>query len=479
MLRFLLFSGLSFSLFISSSNARTEATLSLNDYLNQVREQNGTLKAAELRESGYKKSERESALFFTPRLVGELRRTSDASLPDQPGFEYAKIKSELYTLGLEQRFPFGLEAQLGFDLSKLEFVDAAFGGAPAEFKVWDAAPRLGLSLPLWRNAFGREFRATRDITLEENRLEGYSAQRDSIQIMIDANLAYWRLTTAREKVRIQEEAFKRAEALLKFVSGKERLDLRERSDVLQTKASVEASRLDLQLAKDEQRSALLLFNKLRNRPADANVENLNPLRFETVRELQVPVQRPGDRLDVKASQSQFQLSRLVAQSAEERSKPDVSLFGSYALNGRSDEMSDSISEPWKANRPTQTYGVRLSVPLAFGAQSAALEGARARKYASEISARQRSIDQELEWAELRSQFSEAQERARISETIAKAQEAKLQEEKRRLRLGRASLFNVLLFEQDYLRAELERVRSAYTVIDLKLQSELYVPKESL
>jgi outer membrane protein TolC len=54
-----------------------------------------------------------------------------------------------------------------------------------------------------------------------------------------------------------------------------------------------------------------------------------------------------------------------------------------------------------------------------------------------------------------------------------AQRAKLENERVRLRQGRATTYQVLLFEQDYSQAQVSRVMTATELLSLKTQLKLY------
>ena len=57
--------------------------------------------------------------------------------------------------------------------------------------------------------------------------------------------------------------------------------------------------------------------------------------------------------------------------------------------------------------------------------------------------------------------------------IENAQKTKLEVERTRLRQGRTTTYQVLLFEQDYSAAALNRVKSAANILALQTQIRLY------
>ncbi len=449
-------------------------TTSLEVYLGSVKENNPLFKAATLKKAGFAGSQREGDLYFKPLLHGKAAVDSNAGFPNQPGFFYDEIRTNSYNLGVSQEFAFGLQMRLNYNVYKTKFFNAGFGATPLAFENWNAIPSVDLEIPLWKNLFARSSRAQRDVVLAQNRAELEAASLQQTEVLINAQLAYWRLATAQSVVGLQKEAFARSKELFDFIQKKARLDLRDKSDVLQTKAAYIANELDLKLALDEERSAQRNFNRWRFSTPDETVPALKAIDVDSFDRTTLSAKRPGERMDVTIAQEQSKLSKAAAIMAEERNKPAVSLVGSYAMNGRNDlSVSDAISNTNTSNRNSYAYGVQFTVPLHLSASADAREGARLRQAAADADLEFKKKDQDLQWADLVANHQEALNRLDLLGQIVKAQREKLQEEKRLIRLGRSSLFNVLNFEQDYLRAERARAQSLYESLSLRLQGQLY------
>lgn len=452
----------------------SEEKFSIEDYLQVVKENNPSYKAATFKKAGFADSQREGDLYFKPLLHGRAAVDANAAFPNQPGFFYDEIRANSYNLGLSQEFSFGVQMKLNYNLFKTQFFNAGFGAIPLPFENWNAIPSVDVEIPLWQNLFARSSRASRDITVAQNRAEFEAANLSQTEVLINAQLAYWRLATAQSVVRLQKEAFSRSKDLYEFIQKKARMDLRDKSDVLQTKAAYVANELDLKLALDEERSAQRNFNRWRFEAPETAVPALKALDAESFDRTALPQQRPGERLDVTIAQEQSKLSKAVAIMAEERNKPALSLVGSYAMNGRNDlRASDAISNVNTSNRNSYAYGVQFTVPLHLGASADAREGARLRQAAADADLEFKKKDQDLQWADLVANHQESLNRLDLLGQIVKAQLEKLQEEKRLIRLGRSSLFNVLNFEQEYLRSEKVRAQSLYESLSLRLQGQLY------
>ena len=333
---------------------------------------------------------------------------------------------------------------------------------------------MDLSIPLWQNFSGRLSKANRDIVLAQNNIQITSATAKQIEIGVNAETAYWRIVSARENVRIAREALDRSTALNKFIVTKAKQDLRDESDVLQVQASLKSSEFDLKSAINEERVASFEFNRLRGQPADATIPVLANFKAAVSREIDLPKNRPGDRVDVLVSNQEISLAVASASAASEKNKPDVTLFGSYALNGRDDnQLSGAINNADSFGQQSSTIGIKLNMPLDFAAACDAIQGARSRVIAAETEFQSRRFNQDIQWNDLRQKYIEAKERSALSEEIVRAQDLKLKEARRLLKLGRSSLFTVLSFEQEYLRAEKYFLISVYEMLTLQVQSKLF------
>lgn len=449
------------------------APLSIAEYLQQVKANNLGFQAQKKSEDSAQKSKLQSKLIFLPALDLQLMTGSNGAYPGQPGFEYDRINSNELSFGISQALPFGAQYKIGYSLFENEYENANFGGSNVEFNNWNSAPRLEVSIDLWRNFSGRSSRAEQLSSHHQNQSEALSAKAKRIEIVLQAQSTYWNLVATKKLVQIQTEAFQRSEDLLKFVQKKAGMDLREKSDVLQVRASLESSRLELRMARERERKATYDFNFLRGADVRTPVMELSTFENETESRVELPKIRPGEKIEIEIAKVQAELAKSLALVAEESYKPTLATFASFAGSGREETFGRASHQFIESGRNSYAIGVKMSFSLANDLTSKIREGARTRALAADLNFSHAIATQEHQWNELREKHLEALERQEIALQIQKAQQAKLQEEKRILRLGRSSLFNVLVFEQDYLRAQIGALQSALEVIVLNIESKLF------
>lgn len=446
--------------------------LTVKEYLNQVKEESLGYKASDHQAEASHLKSREADLIFTPRLFGNARFGYDGKEPFASAITYDRLKMQNYSLGIAQDFRFGLQTKLSYALDRTE-VEGATLPAGMSNSFWTATPILELTLPLWANGFGRSARANEELTRQQNRAEEFGAQAQSQAYLVEAEAAYWKLASSQEVVQVQTRAAKQAQSILDYVSRKTRMNLGENSDVLQAKALVEATTYQLQIARNQEKAARRNFNSYINKSAEESAPALGGINYVNLETAAAPEKKPGDRYDVKAAEAQSRLAKSSARLVAERNKPNLDLYGSYALNGRDDEFNDAMKNAGKSERDTAFVGVRLNIPLNLSATSDARAGALKAERAAEFSYQHKQFIQEQDWINLVQQLSEAKENLRLATNIVNAQKAKLENERVRLRQGRTTTYQVLLFEQDFSQSEVSRVQAASQILGLQAQIKLY------
>lgn len=446
------------------------SALTLNEYLDQVKGDSKAYKGTTEQSEGAQLRSREADLIFTPKLFAEARWGHDGK-PGNPKM-YDEVKSQYYSLGVSQQFSFGLQTKLSYDMARTEFEGLTSTAINPE-KYWDATPKLELSMPLWGNGFGRTAQANEEALRAQSLAEKFSSQGQSLNILVGAEAAYWKLAAWQDVVTIQEQAKQAAQSILDYVSRKKRMNLGEDADVLQARALVEARTLELQVAQNEYQESQRMFNKFLNREANAKVEILDKVNYKSLEQLTIPPNRPGSRADVEATNAQLAAARASAVITLERNRPSLDVYGNYALNGRDAELNEALKESGKTEQDTAFVGLRFSMPLNIGAASDTKAGAKKSERAAELNREYAYYAQEIDWANLTRNLQDARNNLILLSRIEDAQKAKLENERVRLRQGRTTTYQVLLFEQDYTTSAITKVKSAANILGLQAQIKLY------
>lgn len=463
------------TLLLLSASAQA-ADLSLQGYLQQVKEKNQAYQAAAAQARGSTGLTREADLIYSPKLFLDARTGYDEKQQRQSGFVYDEVDLNNYSLGISQKTSFGLEGKVSYLLSDSKIIGIDTGsGNKQDARFADGTLQLELSLPLWGNGFGRTTRANEEVTRQQALANEQSALSQSATILSNAEIVYWRLASAIEQLKVEEQTLKAARNIENYVVGKKRKDLGEAADVLQANALVESYSLQVQRAQAEFRSAQREFNLYLNADAAAAIPNLESLNYASLGTIALPSKRPGDRPDVKASAAQAKLAQASSVLATERNKPTFDLYGAYNSYGQEDEASKALRESGKFERDGAYVGVTFSVPLNISALNDAKNGAKQSALAAESNLKYLQYAQEQQWVDLTQKFEDAKQTLRLATSLEKAQKEKLENERTRLRQGRTTTYQVLLFEQEYNSAQAAKVQAAARILNLQSESKLYQP----
>jgi len=162
------------------------------------------------------------------------------------------------------------------------------------------------------------------------------------------------------------------------------------------------------------------------------------------------------------------IDNVAARLATRKFQLDVAGF-----NALEAERSKAVSESLKSDKPTSVIGVRFETPLMFGAQYDTVKGYGKEVVAAETLKDQKVFDQEVQWKELVLKLEEAKKRYEISVKLADIQKRKASSERNRLKRGRTTTYQTLLFDTDLNQAEATKIQSQSEVLQIIAQMKTF------
>ena len=447
-------------------------TLSLDQYREQVRAAHQGLQASELKARGASaRAKDEDDLFYQPSALAEIKRTDDQRPTLSSSFQGTQTVTNKYSLGVKKTTRFGLQSQLTYDLINTEIVGASSALVP-QSTFYDGAIAVELTQPLWQNGFGRLNKVQSEAT-EANANRALYSERYNIDLILrDAETKYWRLAVARELVKISRESVQRAKDIVNWQSRRVRERLVDAADLLQAQAALKMRELELDAALAELVLAERAFNDHRSNASEAVPEAVSIPSFKDLGKWQIPLAH-RDRFDVVANRYANESARASMEASRERLLPELNLVGSGSYNAKESNFGDSASKPWGARNPYYAIGLKLIFPLDRGATNSVRDGYAQEAAGTELAYRRSLIDQENDWRVIAQQFETAKKRLALAIELESAQERKLEAERIRHRQGRSTTYQISLFEQDFLNAQLTRVRAASEILSLRAQMRIY------
>jgi outer membrane protein TolC len=458
-----------FLIFLIISNS--SFALSLEEYLAQTKEQNLGYKASQTASEASDLLSNKAFLLTSPNLFATAQNGFEKQNQAVTFVRYAKLKTENYSIGVEQDFSFGLNGKLYYNVDRNEYEGlTSTSFTPISYQT---NPVLQLTVPLWQGVLGSEIKARRDLTYYSNQADQFNSKADSVSFMIDAEKSYWQLVMTKEIVIISKDALTQAQKLLQSAVKKARMNLGEKADVLQAQADVENKKLQLKQAENEARIAARNFNQKRYVNSDIVKDKLSEINFNNLEKLFINKEMPGIRADVKAAAANTKSAVASAKVEEESNKPKLDLSGQYGFNGLETRRSEAINSSFAQSGDEAYIGIKFSMPLAIGLQSDIKKGAKASASAARMDYRQKVFDQQNDWQNLLQNLQDYQENLRLSRKIENLQKLKLTNERSLLKQGRTSTYQVLLFEQDYNQARINTIKNAYQLLNLIAEKKNY------
>ncbi len=456
---------------ITAQASAATTSLQLEDYLEQVKAQSPLVKSSNLQIEGTEQTALESVLPLTPR-ISFLSSYQDDRREIPSAFTRGSTSStETYSLGLDQQFKFGTSAKLTYSLITSKTFN--FNFASISNPVFNTSQtQLDLTQPLWRNWLGSETQATEKAT-EAASLAGHFAEKFKLkQTLAQAESNYFRLAVARESLKLQDEVLDRAKKIFEWTEKRVRNQLADKADMLQSKAAYQARQLEIEAAKNEERSAQLAFNIMRAKSSDEVPEALSTINTQTVLSITLPPKAETTD-DVKAAE---QNERAVVASNElsrNRALPELALTGSLAYNGVNASKPEALSRSFTLNHPMYMVGLRFSTSLDLWDAAEIRAGRVKQQLAAEALTQHTRLTNAQTWEDLEKRFDEAKGRLKLAEELVKAQKEKIDYEKYRFNLGRTTTFQVLTYEQDYAQALLARLRIEQEILTIHAQMKAY------
>lgn len=460
----------------SAGSYAQERPLSISEYLDQVRTQNLNYNAAAQNAEAYNLLKKKADLVTAVKLYGYSEKSYAEQNQALQFFRYKQVDYQKNQIGFSQTSDFGLNTNVYYLLNKTKYhgLNAASAANPGlAIQNYQSTPTLELTLSLWQNRFGASTKANKESIYFANESQKLTAKSLSLTELTNSEKSYWMLVYTRKAVEIQRRALASAKKILDYVTKRERMNLGEKADVLQARASFESRQLFLKQAENDEKIAIKIFNKQRNVDLDQIPEKLEDFDLKKLQTFLVPTIKASDRFDVKANEATMKAAVAAAKLEEENNKPSLSLYGSHSVTQIKDTPYKAVNSSFAPNGIGSKIGVQFSMPINFGLTSDIREGALKSASAAKITYRQRLLEQENDWQSLVQNMASYRENLKLSLAIEAAQKSKLENERIRLKQGRTTTYQVLLFEQDFSNSELATGQLAYRLLEAIANSRLY------
>lgn len=447
-------------------------TLSREDYIQQVRQNHKGIAASDqLREAADMKSQ-ESRMSEAPYLFGQVQSLVDKKETANPAFQGDTTTARSVFMGLGKTLDTGTQAKIGYNFSyaKVDGTSPAFGSAAGSY---EGHPTIELLQPLWRNSGGNELRLTQNLAVMQSETVDAVESFKSRMILIEAEVTYVRLSLAREIVVIRKSNLKRAEKLYKWNAKRVKSGLADLGEILQANSLVKTRELELLGANEDLKTSARAFNALRGSQSEAVAEAVASMTKDLIKNLELPQDIEMNRGDLRTIVKQTEMSGLSARIVEEKFKPSLDVFATFGLNGRDKDAADAIGESAGPKHPTTIIGLKFNAPLGGETINQAKAGYLKEHQAMLTLVDRKKFELESEWINYQAAFNSAKERHNLTQNLEELQKKRVDHERKRHEVGRATTAQVIIAEQDLAAAQLGRIVSQVDVMKIYTQSKTF------
>jgi outer membrane protein TolC len=291
------------------------------------------------------------------------------------------------------------------------------------------------------------------------------------QLLAEAEKAYWKLSLAREAVKINEELLLRSGKLHDWMKEKIDLNLMDKDDILLANSDLKYRELELVNAKDEEKSAARTLNALKGINSESVAEEIllpEESSFKTAARGEKAI-----RADVEALRLNIEAGKASAEMKAEGVKPELSLSGAASLNSQAVGLSDTLSGSFNTDHVVYGVNLNLSVPLDISERGKLIDGYRAEAKAGEKYLSQKQLEAEVEYRELVRRQEEVFKRLKLLSELEVLQKRKADSEQEKLKKGNTVTYQVLMYEQDWAKSRLGVIQAKQGLVEIMARLRLY------
>lgn len=459
--------------------------LSLRGYLELVLENNTAIAIQKLSVEQPSNAITRALSRFDPTVVTSFRATRTVS-PTTSTLEGAKTLSQLtqpLSFRYQQTLETGASYSAGFSGNKRSTNSIFATVNPSVFTSLD----FSVTQPLIRN-FGRHVNLLPVLVarsrMKQSRL---SLENQLLNLLAQAENVYWAVIDARENLRVNKEALRLSDAMLKRAERELQLGAISPLDIYQPQQNranqeifVTQARYRLAQTIDALRREIGadLDSDFRNKPIALTEPVLPPNDNEKIDpEAQVRIAYEK-RPDLKSVLQNIQIDNLNYDVAKNELRPDLSLSVSYSSTGLGGNvirfgpepnplrtiipggLGDAFSQVFDFNSPTYGFTLSLRLPIRDRRAVADLADAAVSKRLDAL--RVRDVEQSIRLDVLNAvnQLESSRARVKLSQTSLGFSKKRLDAEQKKYDLGVTTIFFLLDAQNALAAAQSEVVTQA-------------------
>ncbi len=285
-------------------------------------------------------------------------------------------KAQTSELGIEKPLPTGGEIQVGLPFSD----DYSLGG------LAEAAASVSYVQSLLRGAGTRINTQSIRIARHQWNITSARTKLVAIYLLANADIAYWRLYSARKELEVRREQYKLAQDQLNHAQKKVAAGSAPKIEIVRAEAGL-ASRLEAVInaetaVQSRQRELLRIINQ-EDIPLEATVDIVtetepNPLFLE-LDERQLAEQALANRMEMVELEQRLTIDDLNIELARNALLPDLTLSYTYTARAQGSTLGNTLEDLSGNSFNDHSVGISAVIPLGNRASEARLQRTRLEK----------------------------------------------------------------------------------------------------
>lgn len=393
--------------------------------------------------------------ILSPKFFTESQYEFNKQESQNPLIDAEKTQTLLLRVGAQKTFLNGLTFKLGNESQAIKLNENRYLNvtnftytAPSDFTLYGQRPFAEMQFALGKGFNGEDLRLRTELIALEEEDDVLKIDQDVENKLNQLTLLFWTVVTKVEQQKILKSSINRVQKIGDFVRRKVNLKIEEPGSLYQVQALIksnEASALSLQADLED------LLSVLRQEEIPFELNQLqvdvrkmdNPKIMVTEKVTKDFLLKRNDRLRESLNVLQDNLD----------SKATLDLYAKASYQGSDTSFGKSFESYPNIKKPLYTVGVNFLLDLDFEninrRKDASLILVSGNKALIERDLKREKDQQETLMLKLKAAYKVFEAYGELS----KVQLKKLENEQRLLNLGRSSLYQILQYEQDYLRSE--------------------------
>lgn len=446
--------------------------LTLEEYLNQVMEENTGYKAASNLSYAFDKEASTGKLLSSPMFKAKAYKLDDKLprvIPKLFGDE--NIFAD-FTFEIGQETRYGSEWIIGSEIHHERWykVDLDFVPQPDFYLI---THKLYLKQSLIKNYLLNEIRSENNKIRAKSMEKSYLQQENILKVLSEAKSTYWKLAIAKQILDIYVEHTQTTEALLKWCQKRYEQNLLPSSEVFRAESLYNLQKMQLQTQEDKVKGIAWKFNTLRGSESETlNQEKLEIIDSYYINHLSIPKRAP---MPAKLLAFKEKIAKQEAKANINRNHilPQLDLYTRLELGGLNKSSSTAYNQSWSGNKNQWEIGIIFQIPLNICQEAKSLRALKREIRGLQQGLEWKKFETDQNWENLVHEFYETKKAIALHQTVQDTQKLAVENEKQRYKKGLSTMFTINSFEDNYYKSKIATLKTYENLLQILSKMKMY------